>query len=818
MLLHKHNQETYQNMISLFKEHNRVAAIQPTGTGKSFLMLQLINDNQNKKFLITSPSVYIFTQIKTHAEDNSISTGNCVFLTFSRLSGMSEEEISKISADYIIIDEFHRCGAAEWSKGVENLLNSQPNAKVFGTSATPIRYLDSFRNMAEELFDNCYAVNMSLAEAIRKNILPLPIYVTSWYSFSGDMALLEKKAETSDNPYYKRVLYGKIRKAKTIIADKNCGLERIFAKHMKNKKGKYIVFCSNEERLCQAYSEAKYWFSEVNLSINKYSVYSNNSDSHKEFEMFRDDTDKKSLKLLFCIDMLNEGVHVDDIDGVIMLRATQSANVFYQQLGRALSCSAGKQPVIFDIVNNFETGDTAKQYHEIMQIGRENGKSESEFDIQFELYDYVRDIRELLSDIRNTFEDSWEVVYEALKEYKEKNQKFPEYFEEYGGYKLGVWCSNQRVLRNSENLLQERIDKLNELNFIWDARDDRWMSSYQITKAFYEKNGRLPVRSDTVSSDDLENVYHWVCQQRQQIKNGALSSERIKLLEQIGFATESKTADDLWYENFSLLAEFAAENHRFPAISDSKESELTNKIYHWMLRQREYYKKGKLSEERIRKLESIGFVWDAKMDLWNRQFTLLKAFVEQNHRPPTAKDKIQGAVIGQWYLKQKKMIDTGKLSPELCAKIQALNILEIDNYDAYNDSAWQKNFAALKQFLDEFHRLPYTDELYHGIELYQWLFMQKQRCRERKLKQEYIDMFSEIGIDIACFTSSREMPRPSWMRTYTEYRTFLETMHRRPSTKEKKLYDWQVNMRLRYKNGNLKQSQIDLLRYVGVIE
>ena len=87
-----------------------------------------------------------------------------------------------------------------------------------------------------------------------------------------------------------------------------------------------------------------------------------------------------------------------------MLRPTQSANVFYQQLGRALSCSL-KNPVIFDIVNNYETGDTAKQYQQIMLASRQNGSSD-EVDIQFEIFDYVRDIREILNELHSTFETS----------------------------------------------------------------------------------------------------------------------------------------------------------------------------------------------------------------------------------------------------------------------------------------------------------------------------------------------------------------------------------------------------------------------------
>ena len=412
MFLHKHNSETYANMVRLFETEQRVAAVQPTGTGKSYLIMQLIEDNADKRFAVCSPSTYIFEQMKSLADENRISLDNTDFLTYTKLS--QTEAFSEYN--YIVLDEFHRCGADEWGRGVQELLDSNSEAKVFGTSATPIRYLDSGRNMADELFNGVYAVNMSLAEAIRRKILPLPIYVTSWYSFRGDIEQLEMKAEQSGNPRLKSALLGKIRKAKSMIAELDVGIEKIFEKHIRNKAGKFIVFCPNVEQLQRMVSECDSWFEKVNRDIHKYTVYAQNSASDKQFEDFRNDKSDSALKLLFCIDMLNEGVHFDDVDGVIMLRATQSANVFYQQLGRALACSdSKKKPVIFDIVNNYETGDTAQQYAGFMEIARGEGDYDDE--IEFELYDYVRDIREILNELNDTFANSWDIfLFSSLQE------------------------------------------------------------------------------------------------------------------------------------------------------------------------------------------------------------------------------------------------------------------------------------------------------------------------------------------------------------------------------------------------------------------
>ena len=244
---------------------------------------------------------YIFEQMKSLADENNISLENTDFLTYAKLT--QTEAFSKY--DYCVLDEFHRGGAETWAVGVQRLLDSNPNAKVFGTSATPIRYLDSGRNMADELFNGVYAVNMSLAEAIRRKILPLPIYVTSWYSFRGDIEQLEMKAEQSGNPRLKSALLGKIRKAKSMIAELDVGIEKIFEKHIRNKADKFIVFCPNVEQLQRMVNECDSWFTKVNHDIHKYTVYAQNCASDKQFEDFRDDKSDSALKLLFCIDMLN---------------------------------------------------------------------------------------------------------------------------------------------------------------------------------------------------------------------------------------------------------------------------------------------------------------------------------------------------------------------------------------------------------------------------------------------------------------------------------------------------------------------------------
>ena len=112
---------------------------------------------------------------------------------------MSSEELSEIKPDYIILDEFHRCGAEMWGGGVDRFLALYPNVPMFGLSATAIRYLDNRRNMADKLFDVNIASEMTLGEAIVRGILTPPKYVQTVFSYQGDFEYLKNRVAGTRN-------------------------------------------------------------------------------------------------------------------------------------------------------------------------------------------------------------------------------------------------------------------------------------------------------------------------------------------------------------------------------------------------------------------------------------------------------------------------------------------------------------------------------------------------------------------------------------------------------------------------------------------
>lgn len=197
--LYKHNEEAYNSAIKMLNMKGKAAVIHPTGTGKSFIGFKLCENFPEKTVCWLSPSDYIF---KTQLENlKRVADGyepkNIAFFTYAKLMNMCREEISEINPDYIVLDEFHRCGAEMWGQGVQNLLDIYPEVPVLGLSATAIRYLDNRRDMSDELFDGNIASEMTLGEAIVRGILNAPKYVTALYSYKKDFERYEKRVRNS---------------------------------------------------------------------------------------------------------------------------------------------------------------------------------------------------------------------------------------------------------------------------------------------------------------------------------------------------------------------------------------------------------------------------------------------------------------------------------------------------------------------------------------------------------------------------------------------------------------------------------------------
>jgi len=158
--LFEHNQKAYDNVIEHFENSNRTCVIHPTGTGKSFIALKWLYENKDKKCLFLTSTDIIIDQLVKYMAKCGLKLSDFPNLEIGTYQGLKD---NTNKYDCIVLDEFHRCGALEWGKKVNNLLENNKESKILGTSATPIRYLDEKRDMSEEIFYGDIASKMSFA-------------------------------------------------------------------------------------------------------------------------------------------------------------------------------------------------------------------------------------------------------------------------------------------------------------------------------------------------------------------------------------------------------------------------------------------------------------------------------------------------------------------------------------------------------------------------------------------------------------------------------------------------------------------------------
>ena len=664
--LFSHNQKAYSKVKTMLADKGKTAVIHPTGTGKSYIAFKLIEDNPDAKIIWLSPSEYIFkTQIEAlgNAEAEQL-LKNVQFFTYAKLMMFTREQIKELYADYIIIDEFHRCGALRWGEGVGALIENNTQAKLLGLSATNIRYLDNQRDIALEMFDGHIASKMSLAEAIVRGILPAPKYVTTVFRYQQELDRYKQQIFSIKNTAVRDInqqYYDALRRA----LEQADGLDEIIKKYITSKNGRYLVFCSDYEHLQEMKSLTADWFKAVNPDVNTYIAYSSNPETSNAFKNFKQDN-SEALKLLFCIDMLNEGVHVKGVSGVILFRPTISPIVYMQQIGRALTSGDSDTPLILDVVNNFEAlcniSTIQQEMNDIVHYMRLNGEENSIVVERFEVEEQVKDCAQLFEQLHSSLATPWNHYYEeATNFYNEYGHlNVPKKYITQQGLNLGQWLCTQRALyRNSRyRLSQEQITKLERIAINWLKNDDaQWERNFDAAFEYYIQNGHLRIPARYVTEDGVA-LGKWISNQRTKYRNKSkdLSAEQIEQLSSIGMVWDDNQAQ--WQHHYSAAAKFYDENgHLNTPVGYMTDDGFA--LGNWISQLRSARRgisKTKLTDIQIAQLDAIGMVWEKQSDLaWKNGYQAAEKYYKQHGSidiPSTYKTE-DGFALGKWIERQK---------------------------------------------------------------------------------------------------------------------------------------------------------------------
>ena len=631
--LYKHNAYAYEQIEEKLKTSNRTCVIHPTGSGKSFIAIKWLYENRNKKCLFLTSQKPIIDQIIRHIESCGLTLNDFPYLKFDLYQNITEQIATTYSTDCIVLDEFHRCGAPKWGKGLDVLLNNNSNAKVLGFSATPIRYLDDCRNMAEELFDNNIASQITLVEAVTKGILPLPTYINALYSFDEDIQRIQTKINKLASESDRKLFQEKFDSAKKLL-EKSEGLEKVFSKNITKSNGRFIVFCRDVEHMNRMIEESKNWFGSVNSNIDMYSVISTNKDfdNRNSIESF-ETSNNDHLKLLFCVNMLNEGLHVNNIDGVIMLRPTISPIIYLQQLGRALSVGHNEHPLIFDIVNNsLGIKDIDKFYEQVkrqIQTGTNNPAISGYKDIDIGSFKVIDEMSSMI--------DLFDIIDKSLTKETYDNSKAKKLYDDL--IELGHQPNRNNSKEESslytalishgrEWLTEEQLDILKQMEIYIPEK----LSQEDLSAILFEELMELGHQPSQAIPEE-SNLYSRL------VQRGAkyLTEDQLQELSNYGiYIPKAMTQDERGNQLFNELVQFGHQ----PSQAIPEESNLYSRL---VQRGAKY-----LTEDQLQELSNYGIYIPKAMTQDERGNQLFNELVQFGHQPARAsKDKVEVNLYGR---------------------------------------------------------------------------------------------------------------------------------------------------------------------------
>jgi len=733
--LFSHNQQTYNELQKLWRENNHVAVVQATGTGKSFLIAKVMSDFHGKHKIVLAPSHYILDQQKSKAPWLNDKT---IYWTYAGLVRKSVKDIKALNTSLIVLDEFHRCGADEWGKGVQKLLDTHTNAKVLGTSATPIRYLDESRDMTEELFDGVVAADISLAEAIVIRILPTPTYISTLYSLEEEIKTLLEDVDLSKRTDDEKKNIREEIKVVQLDWEKTSGVPEILKRYLPKDINKLIVFCKDQEHLDQMEVEVQKWFQKAGTHKfrEKYRILSADPQSKKSLRRFIEADNKDTVHLLFAIDMLNEGLHIPKVDAVILLRPTESPTIFYQQIGRCIEVGKGRSPIIIDLVNNFQNVRAMDFLNDLKEATVEESKRRTELGLSS--YTPSMHVQELTLNIEEVFDSirerlvSWEIQYEALCSFKEKHghcnvpNKYPD------NASLGKWVGNQRTAGKNNKILSTRMQRLEAIGFVWDIDAVAWEKMFENLRTFKEKHGHSNVPE---GYSDNPSLAIWVSHQRSTWKSNALSKEHIRSLAELGFVWKPHLT--AWEKMLETLRSY---NEKHGHCNVPNRFSDNPALGHWCQIQRQARKNGKLSNERIRRLEELEFIWDSITAAWDEMFKDLCAFKDKFRHCNVPQRYPDNPSLGGWVGTQRRDWSKGRLQKDRIRRLEELGFV-MDPISA----AWDEMHEALCGFNKIYGHCNVPQDYTDNPILGPWVNRQRLARRKGNLPKDRIQRLDALG-------------------------------------------------------------------------
>lgn len=304
----------------------------------------------------------------------------------------------------------------------------------------------------------------------------------------------------------------------------------------------------------------------------------------------------------------------------------------------------------------------------------------------------------LSMDWTNRNDRKWMSLYDVAAAYYHEhgNLNVPSEYVTPDGVLLGKWVARQRYAylnpdRSSARVTPERKALLDKLGMVWEKYDP-WQERYDLALAYKTEHGDLEIPSVYKTADGVW-LGSWVSRQRQALNSGssALSSERRKLLRTL-FKGERRPSDPAadhgtvreanWERNFRSAARYARKYKHLLVPASYVDSDGV-RLGVWISNLRAARKNRpdsyQVTPAHIKKLNSIGMVWDARDAKWGTAYQQAKAYYKAHgnlHAAANYKSDETGFCLGDWLRRMREWDTTHdpKLTPERRAMLDKIGM------------------------------------------------------------------------------------------------------------------------------------------------
>lgn len=723
----------------------------PSGTGKTLIMGNYLKQRRLGMIIVLSP-----TKILTQQNLNRLSkflpdympvlvdsegTRSTDYLqslidkqkkrlllssTYRSIDIIGDLDFSSYGGDdaLLCIDECHNI-----TNEIHDFIDVFPG-KVLQLSATPIEILeeDSCQYDLQTIY------HLEFSRAIReKYITDYMIYIPSFLDTKSGLYVDIPDLDGYYAPRAEFLVCGMLRK----------GYRRCIV--YLNTINDCRVFVDTIRRVFEDYHGEKFWGGIITENVSE-------RDRQNILNDFSSKDNLETYRIIASIRILDEGLDIPCCDSIYFAQPSLSKSDYnyrrtIQRLCRAtridsdntnkvagcfIFCDDYNETVnIMDMLKNNDLKITNKINAIILNYDKSN-----QHETNIVEYEKKESFNKYITSIKN-IDEIWLQRYNLLQNFIRENKRLPKSKEIYSSFKIGSWIFNQRSKMKNTTLKQDRKEKLELLNlWKWD-NDDDWILNYNLLQKYICERNKIP------ASDEIYNnikIGSWISNQKTYMKNGTLKHERFEKLDKITNWTWDR--DVIWHNKYNLLRKYI---NLYGKLPDSINKIFENvDLLEWCKCQRKEKSNNNISLVRIKKLEEINcWSWNLRNDSWNKQFEILKEYINNNKSLPKPNTLYKDIDIYKWSASQRERKANNKLSKNRQIQLEGLKDW-FWTEKKKKRHPWNYYYNLLIEYTSKNNKLPPMRCKVFNVSLGDWFQRQKKLIKDGKIDDEKKDLINNI--------------------------------------------------------------------------